>query len=76
MLCALCQADAITAHVHVLCTAGQPTSVLFSYTGSQQSWTVPTGITLLSSVTVSGGGGGGGGNCGCSEWQTDLHMAS
>jgi len=39
--------------------AGTPSGVTFSYTGANQTWTVPNGVTLVL-VEAWGGGGGGG----------------
>jgi len=38
----------------------RPESLTFAYSGSAQTWTVPTGVSTVS-ITANGGGGGGGG---------------
>src|ERR1035437_2100185 len=50
---------------------GSTTIVMtFNYTGSQQLWTVPSGVTSMSAYLWGGGGGGGGNNnVGCSQAQ-------
>jgi glycine rich protein len=39
--------------------AATPTNVSFSYTGAEQSWAVPTGVTLIHVNLIGGMGGGG-----------------
>ncbi len=52
----------------LLVFAGQTATVTFAYTGSVATWTVPSGVSTVTSCVVTGGGGGGGGADGTSEW--------